>query len=98
MPNRATLGGVVMMMKIMIITAMLMIIKTYSILIMKMEIITITPTIIMLMTCCYRIGRVRSILWNLMEYPETSRAAQVYLVSTHILDSCQVFNCETQAE
>ena len=51
MLNRATLGGVVMMMKIMIITAMLMIIKTYSILIMKMEIITITPTIIMLMTC-----------------------------------------------
>ena len=27
-----------------------------------------------------------------MEYPETSRTAQVYLVYTHILDSCQVFN------
>ena len=27
-----------------------------------------------------RIGKVRSILWNLMEYPETSRTAQVFLI------------------
>ena len=35
---------------------------------------------------CSRIGKVRSILWNLMEYPETSRTAQVcFLPSSTII-------------
>ena len=44
-----------------------------------------------------RIGKVRSILWNLMEYPETSRTAQVFLIyictqSIERFKKCKIFS------